>query len=151
MTYSLKQAAEATGKSKPTILRAIQSGKISAKRDDHNEWWIEPAELHRVYPPVTDTDTRTDTPQRHETPNEIAVLQHELASLREMLAERERRVSDKDEVIADLRERLDREGEERRKLFAMLTDQRAKPEASPVVTAPEPAKKRGWFWRRSKP
>ncbi len=29
------------------------------------------------------------------------------------------------ETVADLRERLDREGEERRKLTAMLTDQRA--------------------------
>jgi excisionase family DNA binding protein len=32
MTYSVKQAAEATGKTKPTILRAIQKGKISAKK-----------------------------------------------------------------------------------------------------------------------
>jgi hypothetical protein len=31
---SLKQAAAATGKSKPTILRAIQSGRISAEKDE---------------------------------------------------------------------------------------------------------------------
>src|SRR5689334_12118925 len=45
MPYTLKQAAEATGKSKPTILRAIQKGTISASRDAHNEWQVEPAEL----------------------------------------------------------------------------------------------------------
>jgi hypothetical protein len=37
----------------------------------------------------------------------------------------ERRIADKDDVIADLRRRLDAEGEERRRLTALLTDQRA--------------------------
>ena len=52
MAYSLREAAEAVGKGKPAILKAIQSGKISAQKDEHGEWQIEPAELHRVYPPV---------------------------------------------------------------------------------------------------
>ena len=34
MTYSLKQAAQVTGKTRPTILRAIQKSKISATRHD---------------------------------------------------------------------------------------------------------------------
>jgi len=50
MAYSLKQAGEATGRSKPSILRAIQTGKISAKKNEMREWEIDPAELHRVYP-----------------------------------------------------------------------------------------------------
>src|SRR3982750_3758898 len=62
MAYSLKQAAEATGRTKPTILRAIQTGKISAKKTEMGEWEIEPAELHRVYPPVADGVTPTATP-----------------------------------------------------------------------------------------
>jgi hypothetical protein len=52
MSFSLKQAAAASGKSKPTILRAIQAGKISAEKDEQGEWQIDPAELHRVYEPV---------------------------------------------------------------------------------------------------
>jgi hypothetical protein len=52
MPYSLKQAADATGRTKPALLRAIQTGKISAKKNEMREWEIDPAELHRVYPPV---------------------------------------------------------------------------------------------------
>jgi hypothetical protein len=47
----------------------------------------------------------------------------------------------KDAVIDDLRERLDREGEERRKLTAILTDQRAK--APEVIVTPAPARNGG--------
>jgi hypothetical protein len=46
------------------------------------------------------------------------------------------RLADKDNVIDDLRRRLDTESEERRKLTALLTDQSRKPE-------PEQARK-GW-------
>jgi hypothetical protein len=143
MSYTLKQAAEATGKTKPTILRAIQSNKISAKKDEHGEWEIDPAELHRVYEPAkrsdTPTSTRTDV-RNDENPNESEALRQEVGLLREMLAERDRRVADKDGVIDDLRQRLDAEGEERRRtqaqLTALLTDQRAKA---------EPEQRRRWW------
>ena len=61
--YSVKQAAEATGKTKPTILRAIQGNRIAASKDEHGRWQIDPAELFRVYRPlvaVHRTDTCTD-------------------------------------------------------------------------------------------
>src|SRR5215831_18790159 len=48
----LSQAAEAVGMNRSSILRAIKAGKISATRDEHDQWQIEPAELHRVYPAV---------------------------------------------------------------------------------------------------
>ena len=48
--YSLKQAADAVGRGKPAILKAIKSGRISANKDDNGQWLIDPAELHRVYP-----------------------------------------------------------------------------------------------------
>ena len=68
MPYSLKQAADATGRTKPTLLRAIQTGKISAKKTETGEWEIDPAELHRIYPPVTQGVTRTATPDEEEHP-----------------------------------------------------------------------------------
>jgi hypothetical protein len=52
MSYSLQKAADAVGVNKSTILRAIQAGKVSATRNEHDQWLIEPAELHRVYPPA---------------------------------------------------------------------------------------------------
>src|SRR5512147_2339675 len=56
-SMSLLEAAQQVGRSKPTILRAIQAGKMSASRDEHTgEWRIEPAELFRVYSPQAGID-----------------------------------------------------------------------------------------------
>jgi tetratricopeptide (TPR) repeat protein len=57
--YSLKQAAEAAGRSKPTVLRAIQSGRLSARRDEAGRWWIERAALFRVFQETIRTGTQT--------------------------------------------------------------------------------------------
>ena len=127
--YSLKQAAEAAGRGKPAILKAIRSGRVSAKKDDKGRWQIDPAELHRVYPPVTGNTSRTGSGKRQETLKEtleIRVLETKVEALEQQLS-RER------ETVNDLRRRLDAESEERRtaneecrKLTMMLTDQRPK-------------------------
>ena len=57
--YSLKQAAEAVGRSKPTVLRAIQSGRLSARRDERGRWRIERAALFRVFHKTIRTGTQT--------------------------------------------------------------------------------------------
>ena len=59
------------------------------------------------------------------------------------MAELRARLADKDAVIDDLRRRLDAEAEERRRLTAILADQRAKPEPA----AGPPALRRWWRWR----
>ena len=48
--FSLAQAAKATGKSRPTIARAIKNGRLSASRADDGSYEIDPAELSRVFP-----------------------------------------------------------------------------------------------------
>ena len=134
MTYSLKQAGEATGRTKPTILRAIQTGKISARKTELGEWEIEPAELHRVYPPVTSSVARTDTPEEEDIGVELLLLRQELAAKDERLAnlqqERDRERGQLTERITELREMLERADQERREkdrqLTAVLTDQSAK-------------------------
>ena len=50
MTYSIGEAARATGKSRSAMLRAIRTGKVSAEKNAIGQWVVEPAELHRVYP-----------------------------------------------------------------------------------------------------
>ena len=130
MAYSLKQAADATGRAKPTILRAIQTGKISAKKTEIGEWEIDPAELHRVYPPVALSVTRTVTPDEEVTV-ELLLLRQELTAKEERLTalqeERERERRQLTERIAELRDQLARSEEERREkdrqLTALLTDQ----------------------------
>jgi hypothetical protein len=56
MSYSLSNAAAACGIYKSTVLRSIKSGRLTATKDALGQWRIEPAELHRVYPPVQSND-----------------------------------------------------------------------------------------------
>jgi hypothetical protein len=141
MAYSLGQAAKATGISKTSLHRAINKGRISAAKNDNGAYEIEPSELHRVYPPVTEGNSSAPDLVRDGTPEtaiETGVLRREVELLRERLA-------DKDGVISDLRERLDQSEQERREkdrqLTALLTDERPKAEASPTNAG------RG-FWAR---
>lgn len=48
--FSLREAAEHTGKSKSTILRAIQSGRLKAPKNKLGGYDIDPKELFSVYP-----------------------------------------------------------------------------------------------------
>ncbi len=50
MTYTLGQAAKATGKSKSTISKALKNGTISAEKGANGAFKIDPSELHRVFP-----------------------------------------------------------------------------------------------------
>jgi hypothetical protein len=129
MGYTLGAAAKAVGRTKPTILRAIQSGRLSAAKDEATgAWSIEPAELHRLYAPVSGETVR-------ETPQGNDALHLEVTLLRSQLA-------DKDGVIDDLRRRLDDESAERRRLTLLLTDQR-----TAVDAAIQPATRRRGWWR----
>jgi hypothetical protein len=149
MPYSLKHAATATGKSKPTILRAIQSGKISAEKDVQGEWQIEPAELHRVYPPVSERtvpdETAWNDTQQSDSPFETALLRAEVEQMRERFSyldiDRERERREASDTITDLRQRLDQSEQERRdvnrQLTALLTDQREKQQPEPPPAQPK--------------
>src|SRR3954451_154689 len=138
MTYTLSTAAKATGRNKSTIHRAIKSGAMSATRDPATGGWlIEPAELHRVYPPLSDATSHATGPETARDGDATAQL----------LA----RLADKDAQIADLQRRLDAEAAERRQAIerllaaqekiTALTDQRL---AAPAT----PAKRGWWSWRR---
>lgn len=111
--YSLKQAAEAAGRGKPAILRAIQRGIISAQKNAKNEWMIDPSELHRVYPMIALNGAVSNETERSATHNEIPMLRQENEFLKQQI-ERER------EMSRELLRRLDDETAERRKLTAML-------------------------------
>lgn len=90
MKYTAGQAAKAAGISKATITRALKSGKISGTKDDSGAWTIDPAELHRVFPPVADEPPETQIMKRSAPPKETSetgVLERENQMLREALAE----------------------------------------------------------------
>jgi len=129
MTYSLQQAADAAGVNKSTILRAIQAGKVSATRNEHEQWLIEPAELHRVYPPATAGNRKLKGEGNDTHQSELAE-----ASRRAALAELE--VNLLRGTIEDLRRDRDSWREQAQRL---------------ALPAPTPTARSRWWWRRSRP
>jgi len=126
---TLSQAAKACNKSKSTLLEAIRNGRLSAKRDDKNQWCIEPSELFRVYPTEQKDRSSTGSENRDRTPQEQDRTRIAGLLVREVrLLEREREVLM--DTIADLRHRLDRETTERQRLTLMLEHQKDKAEDS---------------------
>ena len=100
MKLSASQAAKKTGKSVPTITRAIKSGKLSAEKSGSGGYQIEASELFRVFKAVTETpnvkgDTLgietpktplNETPDAHMMREKIATLE---AALSDAKAERD--------------------------------------------------------------
>ena len=56
--YNLATAAAAVGRNKNAILRAIDAGKLPFSRDTNGDIQIDPADLHRIYPPLRTDDTQ---------------------------------------------------------------------------------------------
>jgi hypothetical protein len=127
VSISAKEAAELTGLTKNAIFKAIRTGKLSAAKDVHGEWRIEPVELFRVYPPVSDSSRTQPQPSSQQA---IDGLQRENELLRE--------------TVADLRARLDAESEERRRLSLILNESRS---AAPSPPAPQTEQPKS-FWQR---
>src|SRR3954466_11805926 len=138
MKHNLVSAAAAIGVSKATMHRYIRKGLISATRTDDGFYEIDPAELHRVFPPVSETapetvsrDDAKPTKTEGETGRYAPVLEAQLEGLKALIAEKDRRIMD----LETDRERWAEEG----KRLAL----------SPPAASP-PDKARGWWpWRRS--
>lgn len=151
--FTLGEAAKAAGISKPTLSKAISSGRISAEKTPEGSYRIQAAELFRVYPPNRKGNglPQTEIDDR-ETVKDNRLLEREVGELRERLAtfesERDRERRQLTDQIEDLRRRLDQEGEERRRLTAILTDQRPKPEAEAPMMVEAVASKPKGFWAR---
>ena len=125
MSYTLGEAAKATGKSKPTIQRAIKSGKISASKKEDGTYDIDPAELHRVYPVKQSDGNVSDAMKQNVTPNNNGGLQAELDAMRRELEqtnlERDRERELMSQQIELYKERLERADKDKDQLTALLT------------------------------
>lgn len=101
MGYNLVEAGAAVGMSKNGVLKAIRRGALSASRTETGGWSIDPAELHRVYPPKAPEMTTVDP----------------------VLEEVRARLADAQAVIRDLQDRLTESDRERTRLTTLLTHQ----------------------------
>jgi len=82
-SISLAVAGKLTGLHKVSILRAIRKGKISAEKDEHGEWRLQPAELFRVYPPVPEQHNGNGEEQQYAAPL-AAALEAEISALKQL-------------------------------------------------------------------
>jgi hypothetical protein len=121
MALTLAAAAAAAGVNKTTLLRAIKAGKVSGNRDEHGQWHIDAAELHRVYPPAAPR-CDTEAPHYHAT----AVFEAEIAGLRQ--------------VAELLRSQLDATRQDR--------DRWAEAATAALRALPAAAKSYRFWWRR---
>lgn len=117
--YTLGQAAKEAGCSKATISRAIKNGKLSANRLEDKTYQINPSELQRWIDSNGHRNSKMKqiaTPfETQETPIGNSALQAELEATKQI-------ASDRQKTIDDLRDRLDREAEERRQITTRLLE-----------------------------
>ncbi|MDD5033605.1 MAG: hypothetical protein PHE55_02510 [Methylococcaceae bacterium] len=87
--YTLGQAARATGKTKSTIFRAIQLGRISIYKDSQGRCRIQPVDLHRVYGPVAEEPLQsTDSAEETAITGELRELRERVESLNQLIGSR---------------------------------------------------------------
>jgi len=115
---TLGQAAKMTGKSKPTIAKAVNSGRISGKKGKDGIYQIEVSELLRVYDAKSEAKSE---PLVLTQGMSEKVAELEKKYLEEKLQDSERRMlkleQERDQAIQDARE-------DRAKFMALLEDQR---------------------------
>ena len=119
MTYTLSEAAEVTGRSRGAILRALQTGEITATHNNEaaDEWTIEPDDLFRVFPVAY----------------HIRFVLEAVEPLRSEIRDLRSRLEAAEAAISATGERLDAKSEEQ-------------PSAPPAPASPNPPPSR--WWRR---
>jgi hypothetical protein len=119
MSYTLAAASKAVGMNKTSVLRAIKAGKISGTRDENGQWHIEPAELHRVYPPVAERTEGNDAAQRY-TASDAAAL----AEMRQRARQADERLVELKAMLADMTAQRDAWQRQAESSQRQVTDQR---------------------------
>jgi excisionase family DNA binding protein len=130
MSYTLGEAAKAAGFSKPTLSRAIKSGKLSAKRLDDGSYSIDPAELERWKDANGHRNgslKRIATPpETPEDPMNNSALQAEVEALRGQIKAGEMERGFLEQRVEDFKERAERAERKEDQLHALLADLRPK-------------------------
>lgn len=109
---SLRKASEQFDVSRPTLSKALKSGKISGEQDASGQWLVDVSELARVYSP-RQTFTGKGT---HDLPTENRALPdkptspeqaEDVAELRAKLAEAEKRAAVAEALAEERAQRID--------------------------------------------
>lgn len=124
---SLREAAKYFDVSRPTLQKALKSGKISGVQDGQGHWTIDPAELARVY------QSRNPEPVKvgNDGPAKLSIQNTPLAGEVEVLRERLSEVEKRAAVAEALAEERGRHIDDLRRM----------------LPAPAPAQSRRKWWQ----
>ena len=133
---TVKQAAQLTGKTKETINKATNTGKLSFSLNASGHKVIDVSELERIYTLVLSVDelgkhskqvSRRQVESDSDITAEVAVLREKLASSERMkeqlIAERERERRQLESEIDTLRSSLEKSQDQHGKALLLITDQ----------------------------
>jgi hypothetical protein len=159
MHFSLGQAAKEAGVAKSTISKALSSGKLSYTEKGTAGYKIDPAELFRVFPKSSKLDPEDPTPNdwspnksQLETGVYSAALEIQLAGLKHLVAEKERRIADLEVDRSHLREDRNRMSqnwqEERMRLLKLIEDQTGAVKLLTDQRGRQEAEAQKTFWQR---
>jgi hypothetical protein len=159
MYLSLGKAAKEAGVAKSTISKALSSGKLSYREKNSDGYQIDPAELFRVYPKTakTEADELTSNDWQSgqtdaETMPYSAKFEIQLAGLKSLIAEKDRRITDLEADRVQLREdrhRLTENWQEERvRLLKLLEDQTGTVKHLTDERAKQAAEVPRTFWQR---
>ncbi len=111
-TLSLKQAADATGKNKTTILKAINKGTVIAEKNEKGEWKVNIASLSQSYKVDPDKIEKKTTVNGQRTAENATSVNtevntnstHEIIELRAELKFKNELLKERDSTIQQLRQ-----------------------------------------------
>lgn len=106
MLLSIREAARQWGVSRATLQRHVAAGKLSQTTDATGKPGIDPAEMVRVYGepgrsqagPIRPPEAATEATIEQAT--KVARLEAEVSGLRDLVAEKDRRISDLQNAVA---------------------------------------------------
>ncbi|MGF1455348.1 MAG: hypothetical protein ACFB6R_08220 [Alphaproteobacteria bacterium] len=78
------KCTEPSVRGRMTIQRAIKNGRISATKNDAGAYEIDPAELHRVFPPASRETCRETLKEQDVTLDDLKRLRFEMAAKNEL-------------------------------------------------------------------
>ncbi|AUR02015.1 hypothetical protein [Phaeobacter inhibens] len=100
---TLRKAVEEFDVSRPTLTKALKSGKISGEKDGKGAWRVDPSELSRVYNPRRkeqeiehQSEQPRNTPDFNYLQGKVDALEAQIEDLKEQRDRAEERASNSD-------------------------------------------------------
>ena len=90
---SIREAVKHFDVSRPTLQKALKSGKISGVQDGQGTWTIDPSELARVYQPRQGETVKFGGQEHNDLSTENTPLHGQIETLKEKLAYAEKRAA----------------------------------------------------------